>query len=162
MRKIAALGIAAITFCPALLSVVSALTGSRCDVRLNGFTDEAPEPAFSGKSFLNGEFQKQYAAWLDQNLKPKGVASKTFNTVKYYVFDLAGNSTEKGKGGAIFEKGVLLSAFGLEDYDYSSREKRGEMRRFVETLTEVQGKLARVGKHLMSCALGKHRLISLS
>ena len=139
-----------ILFCPPLLTIASVISGRSCDSLLKGHTDDVPFPVMAGVDLWNGDFQKNYESYLDAHLKPRGVFTKIYNTIRYYAFDLSNDRsrTLKGKENYIFEIDYVMSNLGLGDFDYSSAEKKEEMHSFVDELVRLKSKLSVHGKKL--------------
>ena len=88
-------------FLPILVSILSLFTGKFFDLPLKGFFDKSNKPYFSVKSYCNGDYQRNFENYLNQNIKPRGVFIKLYNQIQYSLFDLSNRIV--GKDGYIFE-----------------------------------------------------------
>ena len=147
MKKIAVVAFAAIVFLPAMLGVTGKIFDKKVDVALNGYTDSVSKPALTASSFYEGSFQSAFTAWFDANVKPRGVFTRSYATIRYSLFDLGNRPIGYHKD--IFEPAYIESELALtSSYDMSQEENRAGMEAYVEKLGTLQKKLAAVGKYL--------------
>lgn len=148
MKKITVTIAMILLFLPLVLSAASKLSGFSCDVELKGFTDKATKPELSHQTYLDGSFQSMATAWIDQNLKPRGVLTKTYTTIRYNLFNIGNRPI--GKHGDIYEWPYINSLLGINgSNDYSKVEQYQEMSDYVNKLVALQQKLAKFEKYLL-------------
>lgn len=136
-----------ILYLPLSLSLIAKYSVYSCDVLLNGYTDAAAKPELSGKTFWDGSFQAEFANWYEENLKPRGVLTKTYNTIQYNCFGLGNRPI--GKHNDIFDISCINDRLCINGWpDYSDEEHYQEMRGFVNKLQILQEKLAEFDKYL--------------
>lgn len=146
-KKIVAILFIAVLFIPALLGIAASVAGVPVDVELKGFSDNAERPGFSGEGFASNEYQTQFTAWFEETMPLRGVWTKAYASLRYYLFSLGNRIV--GTNGDIFEEDYVNVEFGIGDqYDLSLEENQAKMDRFVDTLVSVQEKLQKHGKYL--------------
>ena len=132
---------------PGFLSIASSVTGTKLDTELEGFTDNFGKPEFTLKGFFSGEYQAQYSAWYDQNATGHAAMTRTYNSIKYDVFDVGNRPV--GKDEFVFEPAYIEAELALgEDNDFSTEANQEKMKQFVASLESVDAKLQALGKHL--------------
>lgn len=146
-KYIALIAFVIIIFMPSFLSILKTTTGIDLDTPLKGFTDSVSEPTFSFKGFLSGSFQQEYSAWKDQNVTLHGAMTKTYNSIRYDLFDVA--SRPIGKDGFVYEEAYIEAELNIgPKYDYSIPSNQADLQSFVNSLVSVNNKLEGMGKHL--------------
>lgn len=146
MKKAVVWVFLAAIFAPILLGLAGKLTGARFDVTLLGYTDSVETPELSARTFLDGTFQKDYGAWMEEHMPLRGVFTKTYNTIRYEGFGLG--SRIVGNHGSIFEAPYVETELALGNYDYSDPARAQRMQNMVDHMVSVNQKLRAVGKHL--------------
>lgn len=146
MKKAVVWVFLAVIFAPILLGLTGKLVGARFDVELLGYTDSVEKPELSVHTFLDGTFQKDYGAWMEENMPLRGVFTRTYNTIRYEGFSLGNRIV--GNHGSIFETAYVEAELALGDYDYSDPARAQRMQNVVDHMASVDQKLRAVGKHL--------------
>ncbi len=146
MKKAVVWVFLAVIFAPILLGLTGKLAGVRLDVPLLGYTDSVEKPELSAHTFLDGTFQKDYGAWMEENMPLRGAFTRTYNTIRYEGFGLGNRIV--GNHGSIFETAYVEAELALGNYDYSDPARAQRMRDVVDHMASVDRKLRAVGKHL--------------
>lgn len=136
-----------IVYMPLLLALCSWFSGHMLDVSLNGYTDTVERAEFTWENLSSGDFQSKYTAWLDSNIKPRGVMIHLYNTLRYNIFNLA--SCPLANNGDVLQNEYLWEKYCIgSDYDCSIVDNKEKMDTYVLELTEIQQKLLQHGKYL--------------
>lgn len=141
---------AVILFCciimlPLLLQGISATTGKKLDVHLNGYFEEYEKPLFRVDSFISGDYQQEYEKWLNANVMPRGAYIKLYNQIRYSFFDLGSQIIGKNKD--LFEEGYITNELCLAEIcNYSNLENQEKISNYVRHLENIQRKLEEMGK----------------
>lgn len=134
-------------FLPIFLTITSSISSFSCDVQLAGNIENSTKPIFSLQSFWDGSYQLQYSNWFDKNLKPRGVITKTYNTIRYYFFNLGYGLLGKHKD--IFEWPYVYSELCISGAtDMALDENKEEMNKYIDELEQLQEKLGQCNKKL--------------
>lgn len=81
MKKLIIVAFLAILWLPLGLAFISEHSSFSCDVPLKGYTDTVQKPKLTASTFWDGSYQSKYTAWYEENLKPRGVLTKTYATL---------------------------------------------------------------------------------
>lgn len=136
-----------IIYLPFVLGLTSKLISKKCDVSLEGYTDEVGLPEYSWASFSSGKYQNDYMLWYTSSLLPRGILTRTYNTIQYSLFDIGNNIIGYNKD--IFEKQYIVGELCLENqFDYSIEGNQETMKSFVNSIVTVRDKLKRINKEL--------------
>ena len=146
MKKAVVWVFLAVIFAPVLLGLTGKLVGARFDVELLGYTDSVEKPELSVHTFLDGTFQKDYGAWMEENMPLRGVFTKTYNTIRYEGFRL-GNGVIGGHRSILGDLDTETE-LALGDYDYSDPARAQRMQAVVDHMASVDQKLRAVEKYL--------------
>lgn len=147
MKKILCASFIIILFIPTVLKVMSYGWKLNLDVQLGGYTDSMAKPDLTWQSFESGEFQSEYTSWYEATIKPRGVITKTYSTVRYNVFNLGNRII--GNNHDIFEEGYISAEYALKpEYDMAYESSRLGMDAYIAVLEEVYEKLGAFNKSL--------------
>lgn len=147
MKKIVCSCFITLLFIPIIFGVLSLVLARNFDVGLAGYTDKQARPPLRLESFKTGDLQKGYASWFETALKPRGMITKTYASLRYALFRL-GNRTI-GKNGDIFESGYIYAEYGCEpQYNMADPESRKAMDEYVNLLDTLNRKLRQYNKVL--------------
>lgn len=145
--KIQKIGVAVfflIVFIPTLLSGIGNFFGKNLDVELCGYTDTIKKPELKADTFLSGNYQQAYTVWFDATVKPRGIFTKTYSTIRYNLFNLGNRPIGYNKD--TYELSYIESELGLTlKYDMSLEANRKKIETYVENLEKLQGKLKEFG-----------------
>lgn len=111
-------------------------------VRLNGVYNEVTQPKFSLDEFINGDYQKNFTTFFNQQFALRDVFVKTTNQLYYDLFAksyMNGNSMVIGRDNSIFEK------YYLDDYIVNNM-KPDEIAEVADDIVYLQQKLMEHGK----------------
>lgn len=134
-------------FMPALLALLSVVTGSRIDLPLSGYTEQTKPQKYKFDDWLNGTVQTASTAELTENLMPRGLFIKIYNTINFYLF----NKSERviGKERDIFELNYIDAELALsEENDFSREENVARMGGYMDQIRLLQQLLKDRGKVL--------------
>lgn len=148
MKKFSCSIFIVILLLPTILGLTSKLSGKTFDVTLNGYIDNTDKPTLSIKTFSDGSFQSQYAAWYGENFQPRGVLTKNYKTIQFNLFQLD-SSRIVGKDNDIFEVSYINAELCINGAsDFSLPENQQAMQEYVKKLELLQEKLSSIGKTL--------------
>lgn len=103
---------------------------------LDGSFSESPNPVFSVKTFLSGEYQKKKTAFLKDHIGFRNTMVRLSNQIDYSLFnELHAKNTVIGKDGYLYEKGYIT------EYNGGSFVGLESIRLRVEKLAFIKGKL---------------------
>lgn len=146
-KKIFIIFFSLIILLPVMLMAIKALFLIDVDVELNGYTDSVEEQELTFKSFISGEYQSSAAMYLDEQMPLRGVYTKTYNTVRFNLFNEGKRPV--GKDNYIYESNYINSELSIgKDDDFSSENNLKKMNEFIGHLSSVQQKLNNSGKDL--------------
>jgi len=149
VRKIAFICVfLCILFSSIFLSIGTLLFHKEFDVPVNGYFDSYERPDLDAATYVNGQFQKNFEAWLNNSLVPRNRYIKLYNQLQYSLFNQPSNRI-LGKNHDVFEEHYIISELCMNGVDYTLPEKDAEMQRYVDTLVSVQKKLSPYGKSLI-------------
>lgn len=136
-------------YVPLFLAAVSSICGIKCDVKLSGYTDQIEKPVMSFVGVWDGDYQKQYSKWSEQELIPRGVLTRTYNSVQYFLSGQVGTIIV-GKNGDLFSRDYIdgeLCTNGAPNYVEENQRKK--MQDYVDRLVILNDKLKANGKELI-------------
>ena len=149
MKKTTVIIIVGMMIVPLLLSITAKYSNLVLDVPLSGFSEDKAKPVFSLECFFNGDYQHSYLPWFEQNLKPRGVLTKTYSSLRYNLFDMGNNDVILGAGKDIFATGYVSGELCINGgIDYSDPRYQEEMQLCVNKLQQLQDKLREFDKFL--------------
>lgn len=134
---------------PMMLTVYFFSSGNRIDAVLHGYQDVIEKPELSSDSWMEGEFQEGYAAWLDSLFCPRAFLTKLYNQISYSCFKLAPGNLVVGKENILFEQTYIDDINMNGEYDFSNPDNYESMVEFVDDLEEAGRKLRELGKYLV-------------
>lgn len=147
MKKTFVAIVIAIIYLPLVLGIVSANTKYNCDVTLDGYTDNVEKPQFKPETFFTGEFQSNYSAWFEQNLKLRGVFTRTYSSIRFNLFYLGNRPV--GYNHDVFEWNYINSELGINGAENLNNQQNQELLDdYVDKLVSVNEKLQKCGKTL--------------
>lgn len=131
---------------PILTSWVLPLLGVSNLVNIQGHFDKVEFPAYQTQSILSKDFQNQFSKWFENQLEIRKIFIKTYNQIKYSLFDVSFLIIGKNK--------ELIEIPYAYDYcnlgAYQQTEQRDEaIRQYVQTLADVQQKLLQHNKYFL-------------
>lgn len=135
-----------IIFLPITLNQVKKLTGVKFDVDLLGYSDSVKKPSLSVDTFLDGTFQDTYGTWIEENMPLRGILTKTYNTIRYKMFNLGNRPI--GSNGFVYNAPYLSVELAIGDYDYSITENAENLQNMVYHMNSAKNKLNQFGKYL--------------
>ncbi|MGN0666773.1 MAG: hypothetical protein ACI4KF_09640 [Huintestinicola sp.] len=149
-----------IVFLPVMLMMANKLFNIKVDVSLKGYTDSVEKPSFITSDFVSGVYQANAAQYINENIPLRGVFTRTYNTVRFNLFNQSARVIGKDK--YIFEDAYIWAELCIgSDYDFSTEENKQRVADFVAKLSSVQNKLEKSGKKLYLYVIpGKARVFS--
>ncbi|MGN0639068.1 MAG: hypothetical protein ACI4J0_11910 [Huintestinicola sp.] len=136
-----------IIFLPMILMAAKKLFEIDVDVELKGYTDKVESKELTFENFVSGEYQSSASQMTDKQLPLRGIYTKTYNTLRYNLFNEARDPM--GKDHYIISKHYILSELNIgNSNDFSIEENQEMMEKFVGHLSSVQKKLDKWGKKL--------------
>lgn len=147
MKRIICGSFIIIIFIPAILHILSFGWKLNFDVKLGGYTDTTVKPDLTWENFESGEFQREYTSWFEAAMKPRGIITKTYSTIRYNVFHLGNRII--GNNNDIFEDNYIDAEYALKpEYDMAQENSRLKMDEYITILEDVCEKLANFNKTL--------------
>lgn len=136
-----------VLFTPAVLGYLADTYKLPYDVPLKGFTDSAEKPELTWDNYISGEYQGNYTSWFDTELKPRGVLTKTYASIRHDLFNQGTQII--GKNNDLFESHYINCELCIDGgADFSLPENRARMESFVQKLETLQKQLSKHGKKL--------------
>lgn len=135
-------------FLPGFLMVISKVLHKPFDIPLGGYTAGTERPSLSISAWLSGDLQKNLTETVEEQIKPRGLLVKTYNTINFVLF---GKSERViGKKYDIFEPEYINAELALNRADdFSQEDNIAAMKEFVQQLDILQDKLDTSGKSLL-------------
>ena len=112
---------------------------------LNGVFEKANDPTFKSKDWFEGEYQKGYSNFIDQNVGFRNFFIRLFNQINYSIFNVSNREhVVLGKEGYLFEQPYFDFSHGKHyENDSIYREK-------LTTLAQAQDILKSKGIDLIT------------
>ena len=128
-----------ILFTPFIIGFLSAGTGKKLDLALGGYTEKAEEKDFSFRSWLDRSFQTAYSNKISNDLKPRGLLIRTYNTINYLLFSRTDNSNLiLGNNHYVFEVAYVNAELTLTDKDdFSLQANTDKLSCYVDQLQSL-------------------------
>ncbi|MCR5476122.1 MAG: hypothetical protein K6E92_00690 [Lachnospiraceae bacterium] len=126
---------------------VRSVADSPLDAELEGFTDEAEPPVFTGESWWNGTFQNDFTSDFDGTLPLRGCLTRTYGSFRYGLFRVG--NVEISETGDVFGSDYLNAAACVGEYDFSDPGKQQMLQETTAHLESINRKLQAVGKKLL-------------
>lgn len=146
LKKVLATAFVLFLFLPMILGILSVTSDMKTDVALGGHTDPVSRPEVSVGGFFDGSFQSQFTNWFENTFKPRGVFIRTFNTIRYSLFNEGGERIV-GSNNDIYQEFYLKAEMCIGDeYDFSRKETQGQLNQLVWEMIQVKNKLAEHNK----------------
>ena len=135
-----------IILCPMILGTVSELFRIKTDVSLTNDNGCSETPVFSWYSFADGDFQRQFEQYLNNNLAGRGYMIKTYNQVNVFLFNQL--KKQEIKDGYFYETLYLRDYCGMS-YNPDVPEVKQRIDNYMSSLEQISRKLSLMGKKLI-------------
>lgn len=150
MKKTIIIFFIALLFLPLVLNGISSVSDVKTDVTLGGYQDTVDKPVLKIRDFFDGAYQTDYTRWFEKTFSPRGVFTKTYNTIQYQFFRESNDIIIIGNNRSLFASFYLTSELCIgNQHDFSLLETQQHAKEFVEHLISVQQKLSAYDKSLI-------------
>lgn len=133
-------------FIPIVTSWLLPLLGISNLGNIQGHFDKVDFPIYNTQNIISKDFQSQFSKWFEDKLEIKKIFIKTYNQIKYSLFDMSFLVIGKNK--------ELIEIRYAEEYcnigEYQQTEQRDEaIYQYVQTLADIQRKLLQHNKYFL-------------